>query len=288
MALFSLLVAILVERLKLLRSSWELDRLLQAYQATFFGDKALLTRATLALALVLPAALVYALAWLVAGLWWGVLSLALWVGVAILCFNHVTLRGIFKKYMQAACRLDVQACYHYGAELDCSECLAAVSESELGAKVGQSVAWINYRYYGAVALFLIFLGPVGALFYCTVRFYAEENARKSLNLPLVDPLIHVLDWLPSRLFAFGYALSGQFTEAFTVWRQQAFSLTSRARTVVTATVLAAQPLPEVADADAHRAPVCVQSTLALLKLSKRNFILLVTVLSLLTIFGVVN
>ncbi|MGL5361044.1 MAG: beta-lactamase regulator AmpE, partial [Shewanella sp.] len=43
------------------------------------------------------------------------------------------------------------------------------------------------------------------------------------------------------------------------------------------------PLSEIV-----KAPVCVQSTLALLVLSKRNFILIVTVLSLLTIFGVVN
>lgn len=283
MALFSLLIAILVERLKLLPASWQCDRLLQSYQSTFFGDKASLTAPMMALALILPALVVYVLSWLASGMFWGLLSLALWVLVAIICFNHQKQRDIFKKYMQAACRADVQACYHFAAELDCSECLEAVSERDLGAKVGQSVAWINYRYYGAVAFFLIFLGPVGAMLYCTARFYAEENARKSLNLPLVDEVIAVLDWLPCRVFAFGYALSGQFSEGLAAWRSSALSFTTSARTVVVETALAAQPLPEESSA-----PICVQSTLALLVLSKRNFTLIVAILSLLTIFGLVS
>lgn len=283
MALFSLLVAILVERLKFLPSSWQFDRLLQSYQATFFGDKASLTAPLMALALTLPALVVYVLCWFVAGMFWGILSLALWVLLAVVCFSHQNQRDIFKKYMQAACRSDVQACYHYAAELDCYECLDAVSEKDLGMKVGQSVAWINYRYYGAVALFLIFFGPVGTVLYCTVRFYAEENRRKSLNLPLVNEVMTVLDWLPSRIFSFGYALSGQFSEGLAAWRRYGLTLHTNARTLVTETALASQPLPEVASA-----PICVQSTLALLVLSKRNFTLIVAILSLLTIFGLVS
>lgn len=283
MALFSLLVAILVERLKFLPASWQCDRVLQSYQSTFFGDKASLTSTSMLLALVLPALVVHILGWVASGMFWGLLTLALWVVVAIICFNHQKQRDSFKKYMQAACRSDVQACYHYAAELDCSECLDAVSEKDLGAKVGQSVAWINYRYYGAVALCFIFLGPVGAVLYCTARFYVEENMRKSLNLPLIDDIMFVLDWIPSRIFSFGYALSGQFSEGLSAWRDHALNINASARRVVTETALASQPLPEESSA-----PVCVQSTLALLVLSKRNFTLMVAVLSLLTIFGLVT
>ncbi|VEE62505.1 regulatory protein AmpE [Shewanella putrefaciens] len=283
MALFSLLVAILVERLKFLPASWQSDRVLQSYQSTFFGDKASLTNTSMLLAIVLPALVVHVLGWVASGMFWGLLTLVLWVVVAIICFNHQKQRDSFKKYMQAACRSDVQACYHYAAELDCSECLDAVSEKDLGAKVGQSVAWINYRYYGAVALCFIFLGPVGAVLYCTARFYAEENVRKSLNLPLIEDIMFVLDWIPSRVFSFGYALSGQFSEGLSAWRDHALNIHASARQVVTETALASQPLPEESSA-----PVCVQSTLALLVLSKRNFTLMVAVLSLLTIFGLVT
>jgi len=53
--------------------------------------------------------------------------------------------------------------------------------------------------------------------------------------------------------------------------------------VVTETALQAESLPE-----AGPAPVSVQPTLALLALSKRTFTLLVTFVSVLTIFGVVS
>ncbi|NMH66958.1 beta-lactamase regulator AmpE [Shewanella salipaludis] len=284
MALFSLLVAILVERLKLLPSTWQFDGLLRRYHASVFGSEPLSSDLVMALALVLPAVGVYLLSWAAAGLFWGGLSLVLWVLVSVLCLCHQQQRRAFKHYIQAACRGDVQACYHYAGELDCSECFDAVSETDLGTKVGQSVAWINYRYYGAVALYLVFLGPVGAIFYCTVRFYAEENRRKAQALPLVDTVLMLLDWLPSRLFAFGYVLSGEFSRALATWRANALRPGTSARRVITETAMAAESVAE----DAGNAPVSVQPTLALLALTKRNFMLLVTLLSLLTIFGLVS
>ncbi len=283
MALFSLLVAILVERLKLLPISWQFDHLLASYHKSLFGDKQLEREPMMFLALILPALATYILVWVVTGLFWGALSLLLWVAIAILCFCHQRQREAFKHYIKAACRGDAQACYHFATELDAHSCADSVSESDLGAKVGESAAWINYRYYGAIALFLIVLGPVGAVLYCTVRFYSEYSHRQNLALPIVDALLHVLDWLPSRIFAFGYVLSGHFTQALAVWRKKSFELTTPAREIVIEVAVSAEDLPEVSPA-----PVCVRPTLALLQLSKRNFILIVTVLSLLTIFGVVN
>lgn len=282
MALFSLLVAIMVERLKLLPKSWQLESFLGLYSSQLFGPKQLKSDAMMALALILPAAAVLILSWSVAGIFLGGLSLLLWVAIAILCFSHQKQRVAFKRYMQAACRGDSQACYHFAEELDCKRSIEAVSEKDLGEKVGQSVAWINYRFYGAVALYLIFLGPAGAVLYCTVRYFEDENRLQELELPLVANALMILDWLPSRVFAFGFVLSGQFSQAFSSWRKLALSVDHSARDIVTQVAVDAEP-----NVISSTAPVCVQSTLALLQLSKRNFILLLTVLSLLTIFGVV-
>ena len=283
MALFSLLIAIMVERLKLLPLEWQFDHLLAKYHKGLFGDRQLEREPMMFLALILPALTAYILIWAVSGLFWGAVSLLVWVVIAILCFCHQKQRQAFKHYIKAACRGDAQACYHFATELDAHSCADSVCESELGAKVGESAAWINYRYYGVIALFLIILGPVGAILYCTVRYYSEYSHKQSLSLPLVDALLHVLDWLPSRIFAFGYVLSGQFTQALPVWRKKALDVNASAREIVIDVAISAEDLPEVSPA-----PVCVQSTLALLQLSKRNFILIVTMLSLLTIFGVVS
>ncbi|MEI6858632.1 MAG: beta-lactamase regulator AmpE [Shewanella sp.] len=282
MALFSLLVAIMVERLKLLPKSWQLESFLAYYSVNLFGKQQLNTEAIMALALILPAIAVLVVTWAVSGLLWGGVSLLFWVGIAVLCFSHQKQRRFFKLYMQAACRGDSQACYHFAEALDCNRSIDAVSESDLGAKVGQSVTWLNYRFYGAVTLFLIFFGPAGAVLYCTVRYFADLNHQQSLGSPLAVKVLALLDWLPSRIFSFGYVLSGQFSQAFKSWRKLALSLDHSARDIVTQVALAAEPIPETS-----ASPICIQSTLALLQLSKRNFILLLTLLSLLTIFGVV-
>jgi AmpE protein len=283
MALFSLLVAIMVERLKLLPVNWQFDYLMQRYHKQFWDKASLSTELGVAIAVIIPSIVIFAVGMLVDGILFELLSLGLWVMVALVCFSHQDLRLTFKKYVQAACRGDVQACYRYAGELDCSECIDAVDEQDLGVKVGQSVAWINYRYYGAVALYLVCFGPVGAVLYCSIRFYYDLNIKQDLSLPLIDHLQKLFDWIPSRVFSFGYVLSGQFSQGLNAWRKRAFDFHCHAKTVVTETALAAESLPE-----AGAAPVSVQPTLALLALTKRNFILLVTFVSVLTIFGVVS
>lgn len=283
MALFSLLVAILVERLKLLPSGWQFDSLMVRYHKQFWDAKSLASEFGVVMALALPAVVVFVVSHLLQGMLFDLLSLAFWVVVSIICFSHQHLRAVFKQYIQAACRGDVQACYRYAGQLDCTECIDVVDEQDLGKKVGQTVAWINYRYYGAVALFLIFLGPAGAVLYCTVRFFSDFNAKQCMGMPLVNDLLTILDWLPSRVFSFGYVLSGQFSSGLQAWRQYSLRLNCEAKTIVTQTAVAAESLPE-----AGNTPVSVQSTLALLALSKRNFVLLLTLVSVLTIFGVVN
>ena len=283
MALFSLLVAILVERLKVLSPTLQLDRLLDKYHGSLFGDTQLKSPLMMIIALVFPAVVISVLGWVISGLFWGLLSLSLWVLVAVLCFNHQHQRQAFKRYVQAACRNDAQACYHYAQELEPCQNFDAISGADLGCKVGQSVAWTNYRYYGAVTIFFIVFGPVGSVLYCTVRYYAEINTRDEKNWPLVEKLLFILDWLPSRIFSFGYVLCGEFKRAIDVWRQLAIHPFISAREIIVQTAMAAEPL-----ACPTTENISLDPTIAMLALSKRNFSLIVAALSLLTIFGMVS
>lgn len=281
MALFSLLIAVLIERLKFLPRLMQLDSMFTWYRAHFFTEELLRSKGGIWLALLFPAASVLALQLILHGRLFGLPSLLLWIVVAALCFTHQTVRRKFKKYMQAACRGDLEACYLHAKTLDFDECLSSVSSHELGARVGQLAAWLNYRYYGAVAFYLILLGPAGVMFYCTARYFA--SLREEAPLPLPSNLMFALDWLPSRFIGLGYALSGQFASAFGRWRELVFSLYSEPKKIIAEVALAAEELPEQSGA-----PVCVRSTLALLALSKRNFMLILTILAVLTIFGLVQ
>jgi AmpE protein len=145
MALFSLLVAILVERLKLLPSGWQFDSIMARYQKQFWDSKTLGSELGVATAILLPALSVLLISFLLDGILFNLLSLLFWVLISIICFSHQSLRSVFKHYIQAACRGDVQACYRYAGELDSTDCLDVVDEQDLGRKVGQTVAWAGWR-----------------------------------------------------------------------------------------------------------------------------------------------
>ncbi|WP_133408334.1 beta-lactamase regulator AmpE [Parashewanella tropica] len=283
MALFSLLIAIFVERMKWVSTSFQIDALLERFHRLFIGDNSLRSPLFLLLGLTLPTIVTAVLLWLVQGIFWGSFSLLLWVITASICFSHTELRNIFKQFMQAAINGDVQGCFRFADQLDCHQQLDATGENELGKKVGQSVAWLNYRHYGAIAIYLVLLGPIGIVFYSTIRFYADKARKEQRKLPILASLFFIVDWIPSRIFAFGYLLSGHFSSAFSTWLSRASNPATCARDIVTETALTAEVLPEKSDA-----PVCIQSTIALLALTKRTFVFLVTILSLLTIFGWVN
>ncbi|QSX34013.1 beta-lactamase regulator AmpE [Shewanella avicenniae] len=281
MALFSLLIAVLIERLKFIPKFMQLDSMFAWYRAHFFTEDLLRSKSGIWLALLFPALSVLVLQWVISGWLFGLPSLLLWTVIAALCLTHQAVREKFKQYMQAACRGDLEACYLHAKALDYQTCLDSVSAAELGARVGQLAAWLNYRYYGAIAFYLIILGPAGVMFYCTARYFADLE--EETPLPLPPNLMFALDWLPSRVVSLGYALSGHFASAFGRWRELAFKWDSMPNRIVAEVALAAEALPERSGA-----PVCVRSTLALLALSKRNFILILTALAILTIFGLVQ
>jgi len=81
------------------------------------------------------------------------------------------------------------------------------------------------RFFG-VMFWFIALGPVGAwlfrisdLLRRRVAFIAERDPeRVRLTLPAVDAIHGLLVWIPARLAVIGYAVSGNFDDAFNRWR----------------------------------------------------------------------
>ncbi|ADN74582.1 signaling modulator of AmpD, AmpE [Ferrimonas balearica DSM 9799] len=283
MALFSLIVVLLAERLRLVADAFQFEAWFGRYRRLMFDDQALRSPLRMAVALVLPALVVWLAQRLLTGVWFGVLHLALWIGVGLLLFAHGPLRQRFRQYLEAARRGDTQSCFNYADSLDESTAMQAASVEELGQRMGQLSAWLNYRYYAAVALYFVLLGPAMATFYCTVRAYCDHFAAQDCRRPLLGPLMKLLDWVPVRIVSLGFALSGHFSKAAPVLVPKVLDPFSDPRRMITEVALAAEEVPETAGE-----PLCVQPTLALLKLAKRNFILLLVVVSLLTIFGVIH
>jgi membrane protein required for beta-lactamase induction len=76
----------------------------------------------------------------------------------------------------------------------------------------------NERYF-AVCFWFGVLGPLGALLY---RFNAELrriSSARSLAFTETAVRLHaILDWVPSRLFALGFALGGSLTHSLEAWK----------------------------------------------------------------------
>ena len=82
------------------------------------------------------------------------------------------------------------------------------------------------RFFGVVFWFVV-LGPVGAWLFRVSDLLRRrattvgvgDPERVTPALPAIEAVHGVLVWLPARLAVVGYALSGNFDEAYNCWRQ---------------------------------------------------------------------
>jgi AmpE protein len=145
------------------------------------------------------------------------------------------------------------------------------------------------RIFGVVFWFVL-LGPVGAWLFRTSdlcrRRAAFENARDeastSMVLRAINQIHALLMWLPVRLAALGYALSGSFDDAWESWRADggaAMSMHRRndtlAATVGRAAMTGSLDEPENSSQAARNA----------MRLVTRTLFIWLTIVALMTLFG---
>lgn len=283
MALFSLLIALLLERTIEFGDKWQFE-----YWFCRFVDK---LRGLLEptawifqlVSLVAPALVTYFVLQWVAGAAFGFVSLVLWILIPLLCIGCLRYRQLYKEYLLTVCQEDVQGSYHVAARMAELEALDIDDEAKLGAKVGRQLTWINYRFYCAIVLMMIIGGPVAVVFYASVRTLDLLEQRQELpNGRYASTLLFILDWLPARIVALGYVLVGNFAHAIGKWASLAVQPKLPAYELVSNVAMEAEQM-------SHRSStqgICMESTCRLVKLAKRNLILLVGVVSLMTIAGV--
>ncbi|MFN0315819.1 MAG: CobD/CbiB family protein [Burkholderiales bacterium] len=83
-----------------------------------------------------------------------------------------------------------------------------------------------HRFVFGPVFFALFLGPAGAVLYRLAAILREEWARQEgpelVQLErFATTAFEWIDWVPSRLTAMGFAVAGNFEDAFYCWRTQA-------------------------------------------------------------------
>jgi len=283
MALLTLLLALIIERTVELNKKWQLYYWIERWydKSSLFLER---TSASFILVVAtVPALVAYISLSLAKGVMFGLFSLILWVIFTLLCIGCVHYRALYKHYLLSVCHQDTQASYHIASQLLDVECLKVNDESMLASRVGRQLTWINYRFYCALLLMVIVGGPVLAVFYATLRSLDIMMFKKDIMaIPLVTKLLFIIDWLPARIVAFAYVLIGNFSHAIPVWLSLCLNIKLPAYDVVSKVAMASEQIDKKTEGDG----VCMTLTCRLVQLAKRTLVLMVSAISLLTIFGV--
>jgi len=233
--------------------------------------------------------------------------------ILIICFGSVATRDTYKKYLMAAFRGELTTCQLYHSQLIQDKNLANMD-------FGQTLIWLNYRYYIAIMLFFLFFGASGVVFYRllttllekqvidnTSEILAEKTAEEQVNGGKFDQLVDGekakagslstqmnsdvysyfnqllfwLDWLPVRLTSFGYIMVGHFSKALPVWLESFFNINKPADQVLGD--VAKKSEDTMIDTQDCTAEPCL-----LVRLAKRNILLLLAVVAVLTLSGVIS
>lgn len=305
MTLISMLLALIIERLAVRSDVWQAQRYVRAYlQLSVKTPLAGLARHQLGqyLWLLLPGAIVALVLCLVDSrlLTLIVNTLVLLVGIG--CWHY---RQLYKQYLNAQERGDAEA-----AHLAMQQIRTDSGSSCEQNSYGQTLIWLNFRYYAATAFWFLLLGAFGVITYALLRQLQEpltlaaaepavqtdnaledapydetvaESAYAGLQPDSTGPdAVHYLtywaQWLPTRLFGLGFALVGYFSRASNALLAYFLDFSTANEQVLTEVAVAAEPLePEQINN--------VDETSAMVQLGKRNMLFFLALAAVLTLSG---
>jgi len=300
MSLLSLLIALAAER-SFSAKVWHFNFYYQHY-LHFFGQNFTAKHGTAASAafIILPVLATYFLLNMVDN---SVIQLLISTLVLIVCFGCSTTRNSYKSYLHSAFRGEETT-----TEMHHQQLLSDKNLPEMG--FGQALIWLNYRYYIAIMLYFTVFGAAGALFYRLLTTVIEhkkaqcmeaankmeqasvaENVADEIHESNVTPdfskgcqnhhdVLFWLDWLPVRIASFGYMFVGHFSKALPVWLDSLFDNKKPTHQVLIDVAEKSEDI--LVNEDDCTAEPCL-----LVRLAKRNVLLVLAVISILTLAGVI-
>ena len=237
MSFFAVLLALLVEQLKPLpRENWVHDTLVAWVRWTgrnFDAGRAHHTWVVWCVSVLVPSLLAFALHWIIAR-YSLLLALLLDVGLLYLTLGFRQFSHYFTDIRDALERGDENEARRLLGEwrhLDASE----MPRTEVLRHVIEHALLAAHRHvFGVFFWFIVLsalgLGPMGAVLYRMAEFSSRYwgYRQRSLDAPANDQLLALsrrlfalIDHLPARLTAFGFAVVGNFEEAVSSWRRDA-------------------------------------------------------------------
>lgn len=199
--------------------------------------------------------------------------------VLLVCLGCHSTRGCYKEYLQAAFRGEENI-----GEQRYQQLLSDKQLPDIG--LGQTLIWLNYRYFIAIILVFVCFGLPAVVFYRTLVGLIEYQADSQKNEDIqaqqkLAKLLFWIDWPMVRLVSFAYMLVGHFSRALPTWLETCFEFNKPAYEVLS--VVAKQSEDFQLDEEDCTAEPCL-----FVRLAKRTLLLFLAVIAVLTITGVIH
>lgn len=217
MTLISVLIALLLDRLTELHRESRLGHRLGAVAETI-AVRLPAERGGIAAALIVvlpPALVLLAVQWLVGGWLYGLGGLILGIVVLLPCLGPLDVHDVLEDYIEARSNDDRERSDWFYERLTGE--LVPDSPEEEARDIVESVFVRAHDNLFATIFWFCVLGPAGALLYRVAAEAALQPppgivARPELGRALRH-VLGLLGWIPARLMAFGYAMTGSFEHA---------------------------------------------------------------------------
>lgn len=169
--------------------------------------------------IVLPLLIVVGLVYyLLHSLFWGFTGFVLATIILIYCLGPRDFYTRFEAYFVAVVRDDAVA---KEKAVDKLLCVVPEDATEVPRALTKSVFnHFNYEIFTVIVWFL-FLGPLAAVLYRTIaevhKYAHVKNSVLESMLPSATWAMQIIEWIPLRIMALGFALMGDFQKSFGYW-----------------------------------------------------------------------
>ncbi len=173
----------------------------------------------LLLIVALPCLVLLLLGALVHGWLFGLVSLALAVVVLLYSLGRGDLRINLSNYLNSWNQGNFESAYEQAKLIgDFHQSESIDNYETLHEHLRRAFFYAGFERWFAVIFWFVLLGPVGALGYRLSYFCGRNESLEEAERLIALRWVHYLDWLPARLLAFSFALTGNFVNCFNSWQ----------------------------------------------------------------------
>ncbi|MCP3906644.1 MAG: regulatory signaling modulator protein AmpE [Oceanicoccus sp.] len=166
-------------------------------------------------AIGIPAVGVFLLQDLLESVLFGLLSLIFYVTVLLFSLGRGDFNQSLQNYLASWNKGDFEGAYNKATAIgDFEQSETSVDHVALHEHVRRAFLHEGFERWFAVVFWFLVLGPVGAVIYRLGYLAGRHDSFKSDDKSLALQWLHYFDWVPVRLLALSFSMTGNFVSSF--------------------------------------------------------------------------